>query len=243
MNLHFVHGFFGLSSDWHPFKDKFYPHKCIFHSIEKYEEMNSQIQNNSFENWAINFNKINLKNTGNILIGYSLGGRLALHSILENQNWDAAIIISANPGLTDDQQKDERKIVDSNWSKRILCDSWKTLMSDWNAQTTFQNFNPHTSILRNEKDYDRKSLAQMIIKYSISRQENLRPKLTKTKIPILWIAGERDLKYKAIAEEMKKINPQILDCIIKNASHRAPWDNPTEFIIKLKEFIRQLKMD
>ena len=46
-----------------------------------------------------------------VLIGYSLGGRLALHALTQQpQLWDAAVLISPHPGLRSHGERAARKI-------------------------------------------------------------------------------------------------------------------------------------
>ena len=109
MIIHFLHGFLGFASDWDIFKNDFYPNKTIFYSIEDFLKKENKEKNDlkafaeNFNNYVFSQDKAKEKN---ILIGYSLGGRLALHCLAEeNNHWDAAIIISANLGLVDEQEK------------------------------------------------------------------------------------------------------------------------------------------
>ena len=69
------------------------------------------------------------------LLGYSMGGRLALHALLEDSNpWQAAIIISAHPGLEDEKEREARIASDAEWASKALMGTWESFTDDWNAQ-------------------------------------------------------------------------------------------------------------
>lgn len=55
-----------------------------------------------------------------ILVGYSMGGRLALHALLEGGLWDAAILISPHPGLESEEERAARRAGDAEWGSRAL---------------------------------------------------------------------------------------------------------------------------
>lgn len=241
MELHFIHGFLGLTSDWEVFLNHFEKWDCHFHSIESYmkTEKNNGIQH--FESWSRSFNHSVFLNAGinknkKILIGYSLGGRLALHSLVAfDAKWDGAIIISANPGLIKEQEKVERIQNDNAWAECFLNEPWENVLEQWNSQGVFSNFK--NNLVRNEKDFDKKMIAKILSYFSLGKQENLRDKIVKLNIPILWMAGEMDKKFVDIAIEAESLNKQIQTKIGLNIGHRVPWENPHFFIENVLEFI------
>ena len=54
------------------------------------------------------------------LAGYSMGGRLALHALLEGGAWDAAILIAPHPGLETGEERAARREADALWASRAL---------------------------------------------------------------------------------------------------------------------------
>lgn len=241
MNIHFLHGFLGLPTDWQFLKEKFPKFNCHLHSIEDYIENH---KSNHFSCWAKNFNNSIFKNTNvlnqtlnkkNILVGYSLGGRLALHSLIESNKWDGVMIISAHPGLLSENEKKLRLTHDMNWAKRFLEEPWESLMKDWNSQGVFSGL--ECSLQRKENLYDRKILSHFLTSFSLGNQKNLRPFLKELNIPFLWIAGEFDKKFTQIAFEMSSLNKNINHQIIPQIGHRVPWEASEVFINILDQFL------
>lgn len=217
-----LHGFLGKPEDWNSFSKITTPVPLSHEHLPLHE-------------WASNFNK-NLNHSSNhVLVGYSLGGRLGMHLLVDSpQLWSGAILISAHPGLCNIEEKKEKLASDKIWSQKFLSAPWNSLIDEWNKNSIFGNCPFYH---RKEEDYSRRVLSSQLSNWSLGKQEYLVPKLKNLKIPILYLAGEEDKKYSSLAgsffdwAEVK---------IIKGAAHRVPWDQPEEFKRELDRFIRYL---
>ena len=196
-------------------------------------------------NWLDQFNaglvgkamELNTASTGGTLLGYSMGGRLALTMLsLSPRCWERAIIVSASPGLGSEEEKTARLLVDQGWSLRFLDEDWDEVVADWNGQPVFAH-DPPDRLPRLESDFDRETLFKALAAGSVSLQPDYRNELRSLNRPILWIAGEHDVKYRALAEECAALNPLFSSAILPNAGHRAPWGNPTAFREAVDRFI------
>lgn len=235
MNLHFLHGFLGHPSDWSYLKNDFCDYKLIFHKIESFMSESEMISDH-FISWAKNFNTINKTSHNNILIGYSLGGRLALHAIVENPHiWKAAIIISAHPGLVDTEEKEIRYTSDKIWAEKFKNNSWENVIVEWNNQPVFSG--TPESFIRQKEHFNLDSLTKELINFSLAKQENLRSKIKNINTPILWLAGEKDIKFSKIISDLSNLNQYQKIQILEKCAHRVPWENKQLFINICKEFI------
>jgi len=162
---------------------------------------------------------------GDVLLGYSMGGRRALQ--LLGRPFRAAVIVSAGLNAPDD----ERRKRDEEWARRFESDDWSTLMRDWNAQPVFGG---HV-VDRREEGYDRAELARQLREWSPAVLPP--PRLESIDTPILWIAGERDAKYVAIAERAVARLPHAELWICPDAGHRVPWEQPEPFVARLRAFL------
>lgn len=218
--IYTLHGFLGKPHDW----ESLLPQACavnVFANICP------------FWQWANHFNASTEE--GNILIGYSLGGRLAMHALLDRpKHWKAAVIISAHPGLESHDEKAGRFKQDNLWAERFLKDPWERLMTDWNSQSVFQGDH---SFERKEADFDRAALASALREWSLAHQENLMPRLSQLEIPILWIAGSQDTKYAKLYESLPIKLSHSKKWIASNASHRVPWQQSKQFCSQIFEFL------
>lgn len=165
---------------------------------------------------------------GDVLLGYSMGGRLALHLLwTEAAAVQKAIIISAGLNTPDEA----RRARDEAWAQRFESEEWPSLMRDWNAQPVFGG---HV-LDRREGDYDRAELARQLREYSPAILPP--PRLEVIETPVLWIAGERDAKYVELARQAVARLPNAELWICPNAGHRVPWEQPGAFVERLRAFV------
>lgn len=229
ITLHVLHGFLGLPSDW-DFLKTFSSFEKTIISYSLYDEITS------LEAWAQAFNKKISTDETNVLIGYSLGGRLALHALIDNPAlWEKVVIISTHPGLAAESEKKTRRSLDQKWALSFLQDSWNPLIKDWNLQEVFCGY--ANSFARKECDFSRQALAKVLLNYSLATQQNLEKKISRLPQPILWIAGEKDMRYKSLALAQRFQNPQSEAWIASDAGHRVPWEQTEQFLHKLYLFL------
>ena len=160
----------------------------------------------------------------NVILGYSMGGRLALQALIEGASFDRAVIVSA--GLNLEEGREERRTRDEAWARRFESDPWDDVMRDWNAQPVFGGH----ALQRDERDYDRRELARQLRENSPGVLPPLAPRLREIEIPLLWIAGEHDRAYVEIAKRAVSLLPNAELWICPNAGHRVPWEQPALFL-------------
>ena len=168
---------------------------------------------------------------GEILLGYSMGGRLALRALIAGARYSKAVIVSAGLGIEGEEVRAERRHADEVWAKRFETDPWPSLMERWNAQAVFVG----TGILpRRESDFHRPELARQLRELSPAVLEPIAPRLAEIAIPVLWIAGELDVKYVDEANRAVDLLPHAELWICPGAGHRVPWDQPELFVARLQ---------
>jgi 2-succinyl-6-hydroxy-2,4-cyclohexadiene-1-carboxylate synthase len=170
---------------------------------------------------------------GDILLGYSLGGRLALQALLAGARYRRAVLVSAGLGVEGDEARAVRRETDEHWARRFERDDWRSLMRDWNAQSVFGGH----ALARDEHDYDRDSLAHALRAWSPAALPPVSRRLHEIVIPTLWVAGARDSKYVGEAERGASLATRGEVAIIDDAGHRVPWEAPGAFIARLRAFL------
>lgn len=222
--IYALHGFLGLPSDW-----DFLKGLGALSSPEIYKNVTD------YKTWARQFNASVNTEQRNILIGYSLGGRLALHALIDQPTlWHKGIIISSHPGISQ-KLRQERIQQDERWAQRFESESWDSLMKDWNRQSVFCGI--PSPILRLEHQFHRKELASTLRQFSLGQQEDFSEAIAKLHIPILWIAGENDLRYKELAISQHLSHSASFKWIAPNAGHRVPWESQNSFYEQVAKFI------
>jgi 2-succinyl-6-hydroxy-2,4-cyclohexadiene-1-carboxylate synthase len=174
-----------------------------------------------------------------LLLGYSLGGRLALHALLAAPaRWRGAVIVSAHLGLTHAQERAMRCADDAAWARRFREKPWADVLRDWNARQLFGG--RVQSLPREESRYDLAALAHALDEWSLGRQDDLAPRLASLTMPILWIAGADDPRYVAQGERAARAAPNIRLAIAPGAAHRVPWEAGEWFGKTVADFVRRI---
>jgi pimeloyl-ACP methyl ester carboxylesterase len=167
-----------------------------------------------------------IPNQGDILLAYSLGGRLALQALLAGATYERAILVSTGLGIEDEELRAARRASDEAWAKRFESEDFDSVISDWNAQPVLAG----PALKRTRDDYDPRALR----KWSSGTLPPVSSRLHELTIPTLWIAGTRDTKYVAEAHRAASIARNARVAIVENAGHRIPWEQPSAFITILQ---------
>lgn len=164
------------------------------------------------------------------VIGYSMGGRLALHALDQVR---AAVIVSAHPGLTEGQGA--RLENDLCWARKALADDWQDFLAEWHAQPVFArgSFEPDRSGLESR----RQAIASAFERWSLGRQGNLLPRLAEVQIPVLWVNGSLDEKFVRLGAQACEVLPNGEHVVVDGCGHRVPWEAPEEFSHLIKQFL------
>lgn len=163
-----------------------------------------------------------------VLLGYSLGGRLALHALLDDPGlWDAAVIVAAHPGLASEEERVARRAADAGWSGAALKQDWGAFLTAWEGQEIF-----HGAV---ELPGDRRLLlarraavARSFIDWSLGAQQELTPELGRIGCPVVWVAGAWDEKFLRAGQQAVAALGRAEMVTIDGCGHRVPWEAPAE---------------
>ncbi len=155
------------------------------------------------------------------LVGYSLGGRLALHALaLHPQRWGGAVVLAAHPGLRSVEERIARRRSDADWAERARTWPWGEFLADWNGQALFDEASEALLARQHALEARREAVAAAFERWSLGRQADLRPALRAYVGPVRWITGARDGKFTRIAGEMAKVFPDFHHHIVPGRGHR-----------------------
>ena len=230
-----LHGAVGMAADWRQFADSLPPELGGVRRLDLWRFLDC---------CPMPLDKIGATLVGEIkridpeptLVAYSMGGRLALHALLaEPDLWKSAIIISAHPGLSDEDERAARRQKDAEWSALALKGEWVDFLEQWNTQGVLRGAGdmPDRTPLKTR----RASIARSFIDWSLGAQADLFPNMAEISCPLLWLTGESDGKFTEVAKKAVMNIPQAEHQIIPDCGHRLPWENPSEFSRLVQEFL------
>lgn len=145
------------------------------------------------------YEEIPVTSSADILIGYSMGGRVAMELAKKN-GFKKLILINAHPGLSDDKEREVRSL----WEEEVLerLTDKETFLSWWNALPLFHADKPVAKVPEGSSELFRKML--------LSKQVDFLPFLTERKNDVHWILGEKDPKYSALAKTLKDFHVHMV---------------------------------
>ncbi|ADB51992.1 alpha/beta fold hydrolase [Conexibacter woesei] len=169
------------------------------------------------------------------LAGYSMGGRIALDLALRGDGTGAAqerierlVLIGASPGLEDPTERAARRAADDALAHEIERDGVEPFARRWAAQPLFAGQPPvvaaaaHAERLRSTPD----GLAASLRGVGTGAMEPLWDDLPALRVPVALIAGERDAKFRAIAERMAERIPHAELHVVSGAGHAVQLERP-----------------
>jgi 2-succinyl-6-hydroxy-2,4-cyclohexadiene-1-carboxylate synthase len=177
--------------------------------------------------------------SGRVLLGYSMGGRIALHALLEKDHpWQAAVIVSAHPGLEDEAERAARRTLDMKWATLALAGDWRDFLERWDSQPVLAG-----TAIRPEADAARlmtrrQEIARGFVDWSLGAQEPLWDRLSDITIPVLWITGANDGKFTAIAARAAARMPRVTLATAPECGHRVPWEREVWFCDQVARFLK-----
>lgn len=172
------------------------------------------------------------------LVGYSLGGRVAMYHACkgENAGLRGLIVEGGHPGLADGDARQNRQASDHAWAQRFFQAPLREVLADWYQQPVFGSLtnDERSELIKLRCQNNAASLAVMLEATSLSAQPDLRACLQKLRVPFHYVCGERDEKFRAVAESLR-----LAPTLIPAAGHNAHRENPAAFRARLLTLLRQ----
>lgn len=179
------------------------------------------------------------RGSGRALLGYSMGARMALSALLADQPpWQAAVLVSTHPGLESAPERAARLASDAVWAARAFGDNWQDFLTAWNAQPVLGATAIREEAATRHLVARRREIASSFVDWSLGAQAPLWDRLGEIAIPVLWIAGENDPKFLALAERAARLSPRSQLAVAPAAGHRVPWENELWFADTVARFLK-----
>lgn len=174
------------------------------------------------------------------LLGYSMGGRLALYIATHYpERVQSLILESASPGLKTQAERAERQQRDDALADKIeangiawFVDFWEALPL-WDSQTDEQKAYLREGRLRNNP----LGLANSLRGMGTGVMPNLWDKLPELTLPTQLIVGELDTKFVKINQSMQDLLPDSTLTIVPAAGHTVHLEQRAAFIEIVHDFL------
>lgn len=179
------------------------------------------------------------------VLGYSMGGRVALHlAAAAPQRVEGLIVESGSPGIADAAERAARIASDRALADFIEREGVAAFVERWERLPLFASQaglpEPVRASLRAQRLRNRAAgLANSLWGMGAGVQPPLHDRLADLTMPTLLIAGELDEKYVRIVTDMAAHMPNARTAVVPGAGHAVHLERPTEFLRVVTAFLRE----
>lgn len=244
--LVFLHGLLGSAADWRKLIEKLPHFDCIALDLP-YHGKARNIAVDDFEqsaDWLADNIKRTVGRRPYVVVGYSLGGRIALYYALQAQcakgNLQGLVLEGANLGLQSAAEKQARWQHDCRWAQRFATQPPQQVLQDWYRQGVFAHLHEdqREALIRERAANCGENIARMLLATSLAKQPDFRTKVRSNLWPIFYFCGEKDEKFCRMAEQSGLPLTRI-----PAAGHNAHKENPAAFARQLSALVSAIGFD
>lgn len=176
------------------------------------------------------------------LVGYSMGGRVALYLATHYQDRFRKVVVeSSSAGLKEKPEREARIAEDDRRAVRLESMPFDQFLHDWYSQPLF------SSVSSRPEQFERlvsmrlsgspTELAKSLRLMGTGSMEPLWDDLATSSIPTVCMAGELDPKFAALARQMAVAIPNCHAMIIPDAGHIVHFEQPEVYIARVHSFL------
>jgi 2-succinyl-6-hydroxy-2,4-cyclohexadiene-1-carboxylate synthase len=163
------------------------------------------------------------------LAGYSMGGRIALHAALALAGRvERLVLIGAGPGIAEDSGRAARRAADQRLATEIESSTIEEFAARWATTPVLAGQPPdvlaaaHADRLANTPA----GLARALRGLGTGALPSLWDRLGEVAMPVTLVVGERDERFRGIAERMAAALPDARVTVVLGAGHAAHLEAP-----------------
>ena len=178
------------------------------------------------------------------LLGYSMGGRVALRFALKHPDrlW-SLVLESASAGLEDETERRARVESDEKLAQSLERDGLESFVDYWENIPLWAS---QSRLPQEKRDALRQQrmrnnptgLANSLRGMGAGADPPAYDKLSELNVPALLIAGELDERYRDLAFRMASLMPDAEPVIIPGAGHAAHFEHPAAFAEAVLRFLQ-----
>ncbi len=178
-------------------------------------------------------------------LGYSMGGRVALHfANAYPERVRKLILESTSPGLKDATERNTRAARDAELAEKIERDGIEKFVEEWTNLPLFATQARLPQEARERLKQQRlqnnaQGLANSLRGLSVGVQAPLWSALPTMRVPTLLLAGQLDEKFSEIATQMTRAMPNAELRIVAEAGHAIHLEQPKLFEEHVLDFLNE----
>ncbi|MEA2398283.1 MAG: 2-succinyl-6-hydroxy-2,4-cyclohexadiene-carboxylate synthase [Thermoleophilaceae bacterium] len=179
---------------------------------------------------------------GAVVVGYSMGGRLALHlAVREPDRLAGLVTVGASPGIDDPEERRRRAEDDARLAAWMEQSTIEEVVARWEGLPVFAD-QPAELVeaqRRGRLEHDPRLLATLLRSAGQGVLPGIWDELRRIRAPVLALAGERDKRYIAAARRIALLAPRGDALPVMGAGHAAHLERPDVVASLVLEFLDQ----
>ncbi len=167
-----------------------------------------------------------------VLAGYSLGARIALGMLVAAPaRFAGALLIAPHPGLGDVAEARARRALDEERAACLESEGLEAFVDAWERLPLFATQRSLSGErLRSQRgtrlSHDASELARSLRVLGLGAMPSRWPALHALHVPVVWLVGERDTRFVALACEAARVMPDARLCVAPGAGHNLLLERP-----------------
>jgi 2-succinyl-6-hydroxy-2,4-cyclohexadiene-1-carboxylate synthase len=227
----FIPGFMQRGDAWRPVAELLperYPSRLLDHAEHSFEGRLGEI----------------LASSASVLVGYSLGGRLALRAALRSpDSFSAVVLVGSTAGIEEGPLRVQRAEADEKLASWMEAMPIEDIVSLWERQPLFAD--QSDSLVEEQRpgrlSHDPRELALLLRTAGQGVLEPIWHDLRALELPLLAIAGARDDGYAAAAKRIASLAPNARAAVVENAGHAPQLQRPDEVASLIAAFLDEVQ--
>jgi 2-succinyl-6-hydroxy-2,4-cyclohexadiene-1-carboxylate synthase len=235
-----VHGFTQSASSWDPLSASLAQHHTVVRVDAPGHGASSEIRADLPGGADMMEEVVALHGVGPAAwIGYSMGGRFALHVALRHPAAvKRLVLVSATAGIEDPTERATRRSSDEALARQLENEGLEPFVRWWLSQAMFATLPPESAQLETRLTGSAAGLASSLRLAGAGTQEPLWNSLVELSMPVLLLAGADDPKYAALAERMASAIGDDAACqSLPGAGHACHLERPERFLDLVTAFV------
>ena len=178
-----------------------------------------------------------------VLLGYSLGGRLALrYALTRPERIAALVLVGTSPGIANPADCAARRLEDEKLAQQVAAQGVPAFLQNWQRRPLIasQSNLPESwrKAMREQRGRLRATgLAASLRQFGQGAVAPVWDRLRELTMPVLVCAGANDPKYASEAAEMSRLCPSATLFLVPQAGHMAHLENREAFVEGLGRFL------